>query len=105
MSELAARKKQLTDRAAELTARLAGIEASLDEAPAQDWEDLAVERTDDEMLETLGLSGQHELRQIAAALARIEEGSYGLCATCGQPIAAGRLDLLPYTPFCALHAP
>lgn len=98
------RKAQLETRAAELTARLNGIEAELDAPAPQDWEDHATEREADEVLETMGRSGQQELRQIGAALERIAEGTYGTCAKCGDDIASERLDLLPYTPFCALCA-
>jgi RNA polymerase-binding transcription factor DksA len=52
------------------------------------------------VLEATGLSAQHELRQIAAALQRITTGDYGTCATCGADIGEDRLDVLPYTPFC-----
>jgi len=104
MTPLSRRKTQLTTRAADLNARLAGIESSLDELPAKDWEDLATERADDEVLESLGTAGQQELRQIAAALTRIEAGTYGTCTRCGDQIAEARLDLLPYTPFCAACA-
>ena len=97
----AQRKAQLEARAAELTARLSGIEAELDAPAPQDWEDHASEREADEVLETMGLSGQQELRQIAAALDRIAKGTYGICTKCGDDIAAERLDLLPDTPFCA----
>jgi len=95
------RKAQLEARAAELTARLSGIEAELDAPAPQDWEDLASEREADEVLETMGLAGQQELRQIAAALDRIAKGTYGVCVRCGDDIAPERLDLLPDTPFCA----
>jgi len=95
------RKAQLTARAAELTARLSRIEAELDVPAPKDWEDQASEREADEVLETIGLSGQQELRQIGAALDRIADGSYGFCVKCGDEIAPERLDLLPDTPFCA----
>lgn len=95
------RKAQLEARAAELTARLVKIDAELDAPAPQDWEDHASERETDEVLETMGRSGQQELRQIAAALDRIEKGTYGICVKCGDEIAAERLDLLPDTPFCA----
>ncbi len=97
----AERKAQLEARAAELTARLNGIEAELDTPAPQDWDDSATEREADEVLETMGLSGQQELRQIAAALDRIAKGTYGECTRCGDDIAAERLDLLPASPFCA----
>jgi DnaK suppressor protein len=35
------------------------------------------------------------LRHIAAALRRIEDGCYGLCADCDQPIASKRLEFDP----------
>lgn len=40
------------------------------------------------------------LKQIEAALARIERGTYGLCARCGEDIASARLEAAPATPFC-----
>ena len=52
------------------------------------------------MLEQLGVSGQSEIAQIRAALARMDAGEYGVCVRCGETIAEERLDLLPYTPFC-----
>lgn len=39
-------------------------------------------------------------RMVREALERIEQGTYGICQRCGQPIAAGRLEALPYTPYC-----
>ena len=39
-------------------------------------------------------------RVIEAALDRIENGSYGTCARCGDPIGEDRLDVVPATPLC-----
>lgn len=39
-------------------------------------------------------------RQIGAALARIEDGEFGYCEDCGEPIPAGRLDLDPAIARC-----
>ncbi len=42
--------------------------------------------------------GEHESRIVAdidQALLRIDEGSYGVCARCDQPIDERRLDALP----------
>lgn len=44
------------------------------------------------------------LDQIEAALARLGEGSYGTCTVCREPIAEGRLEARPWTPFCIRHA-
>lgn len=44
------------------------------------------------------------LDQVEAALARIAAGTYGACAVCGEPIAEGRLEARPWTPYCIGHA-
>ncbi len=38
--------------------------------------------------------------EIDAALARLDAGSYGRCAECGNDIAAARLEALPWTAYC-----
>lgn len=95
-----ARKAALQKRLGELGARLEAIEEELDSHQNRDWEDLATEREGDEVLEATGNAGLNEITQIRAALRRIDDGSYGLCARCGDPIAEARLDLLPWTPHC-----
>lgn len=40
------------------------------------------------------------VEQITAALNRIDDGSYGRCIRCGNPIAAARLEALPYAAAC-----
>ena len=40
------------------------------------------------------------LAEVEAALSRVQDGSYGVCRTCGKPIPVERLEILPYTPFC-----
>lgn len=97
---LSDRKTQLLERLAFLTRRLEQIESELSETPSKDWEELAIEREDDEVLEGIGLSGNQEIRMIEAALKRIEAGEYGECVKCGAEISQERLDVLPYTPFC-----
>ena len=41
-----------------------------------------------------------ELARIAGALERLEQGEYGYCVNCGEPIAPKRLELDPATPLC-----
>jgi len=98
--DLSTRKQALEARRAELTGHLSAVEHALDAPMPKDWEDRSSERQGDEVLETLGLAEQDELRRIDAALARLREGSYGTCAGCGSLISDARLDLLPATPFC-----
>lgn len=91
---------RLRARRAELVGRLAVIETDLDAPVPADWDDLAIEREDDEVLEGIGTAGLAELRAIDAALARVAAGTFGTCVNCGDPIAAERLDAVPHAPRC-----
>ena len=49
---------------------------------------------------TLEENEERVLASIDTALKRIEEGSFGTCRTCAEPIAIERLEALPYTTQC-----
>lgn len=100
MTSIDQRKVQLLKRLSELDARLHDIEAELDTHQSKDWEELATEREDDEVLEGLGIAGKEEIIRIRAALKRMREGEYGYCVKCGEEVSQARLDVLPDTPFC-----
>jgi DnaK suppressor protein len=38
--------------------------------------------------------------QLQTALARIDQGHFGLCVLCKEPIAEARLELMPESPLC-----
>jgi len=40
------------------------------------------------------------LKQVESALARFEDGTYGLCRDCGRPVDPARLEALPYAQLC-----
>ncbi len=90
----------LKARKAELKNRLSRIEQDFTTPRNPDDDDRAVERNNDEVLEELGEAGEKELVAIDAALARIDAGTFGICAKCGQPIAERRLGAVPHTPLC-----
>ena len=72
----------------------------LDQPADQDVEERATEREGDEVLESLGSSGLAEIRKIVAALKRVEDGSFGICVACGEPISEERLDVVPHAARC-----
>jgi len=40
------------------------------------------------------------LRNVRAALARIEDGSFGICMHCEEDISPKRLNAVPWAPYC-----
>lgn len=105
MIPVAQRKAGLERRLADLNARLREIDTELEGHASPDWEEMAIERETDEVLEDLGLSAQQEIRMIEAALKRIAADDYGFCVTCGSAVSEERLNLVPATPFCRNCAP
>ena len=92
---------QLEAELHEAKTKLAQLEEQLDDKPdfgpgagstgAVTWE--------------MGLARKEQLtariEELEAALARIKDGTYGLCENCGAPIDPERLEILPTTTLCA----
>jgi RNA polymerase-binding transcription factor len=105
--DLEAIRRELRERRRVLTGRVGRIEVDVrhQEAPLeQDAEERVVQLENDPVLEALDETGRRELEEIDAALRRLDEGSYGRCTRCGQPIAPARLRALPAAATCAAHA-
>jgi DnaK suppressor protein len=47
---------------------------------------------------------QLTLADVDRALAKLDDGSYGICDACGRPIAEGRLEALPWATLCVEDA-
>ena len=62
--------------------------------------DMATVTFDRELDYTLEENEGRLLQAIDAALTRMDDGSYGACVSCGQPIGAERLEALPWTRQC-----
>lgn len=57
--------------------------------------------TDDpEIFQSLSAGARAALRDVEAALQRLDEGRYGLCVDCGTAIPVERLEILPQTARC-----
>jgi RNA polymerase-binding protein DksA len=87
----------------ELMARVQGITSEVrhgDKPLEQDFEEQAVETQNDQVLDALDDEARLELKQIDAALARMDDGSYGDCTACGNAIPLARLQALPFADKC-----
>ena len=62
--------------------------------------DTASETYERELDEGLEEDAQDQLRDVEAALQRIEDGTYGTCSVCGKPIPVERLEAVPWTTLC-----
>lgn len=81
--------------------RTAGGEASgnLSNAPIH-LADLGTDNFEQEVSLSLLENEDRILEQIAAAVRRIDAGTFGRCIECDKPINDQRLQALPYTPYC-----
>jgi RNA polymerase-binding transcription factor len=80
--------------------RLEDETRSVDSNYPQDMADLCVTSLSKESLFQQSGERRLMLRMIEAALARIQHGTFGVCAACGDGINRRRLDALPWTRFC-----
>ena len=53
---------------------------------------------------TVAVVLQAKLILVEHALGRLDDGEYGMCEVCSQPIGAARLEALPATDRCITHA-
>ncbi len=100
MKDLARYKELLEQRLKELSDKVEDIEHELEEPGDDDFEEMAVERAQDEVLEGIGDAANEDIRQIQLALKRITEGTYGECGKCGEKIPEKRLEVLPQASLC-----
>ncbi|MFQ5411482.1 MAG: TraR/DksA family transcriptional regulator, partial [Phycisphaerae bacterium] len=65
-----------------------------------DVSDRASEGFEDELAMGLMRIEAGQIDEIEAAIRRIDDGVYGLCADCGKPIPRKRLEVLPFAQRC-----
>jgi RNA polymerase-binding transcription factor DksA len=89
-----------------LAAQITSLTVGHDESPAYDDNFADSGQVAAEQGENKALLNQLEeqLDEVAHALAKIDQGTYGLCEVCRQPIAEPRLEAMPATRFCIQHA-
>ena len=111
--ELGAAAERLRGERDEVCARLASMTTDLEslfaasaDSNADDEHDpegqtIAYERS---QLAALIQGARDHLAGIEAAMLQLEQGSYGICEVCHQPIPAARLDARPTARTCIQHA-
>ncbi len=91
---------KLTQRFRELTRSLKQHDRETSSLLPRDSEEAAMMIGDMDLTEAEEKHESEELRQIREALERIQAGTYGACAGCGEPISHERLLTLPYAAHC-----
>jgi DnaK suppressor protein len=106
--DIARMKQRLEAKRVELVRNMAGLteahpepEGSIDlnEGP-RDLEDRSIDVQETQQEKEILDNEQDLLNQVNAALQRIEQGTYGICENCGQPINEKRLEALPWASLC-----
>lgn len=96
-ARLEAKRDELKANIAQLTeahpSAVDPIEASQE---PQDFEDVAVDFLETQQEQSLLVNESALLAEVQRALKRIEDGTYGKCVNCGQPIPEKRLEAIPW---------
>ena len=96
-------KKRLEDRQSELRRMVSSRQQdgrNQGEDVAQDIADKAASSYNKEFLFTQSTNERQMLGMVDSALARIREGTFGECISCGNEINPKRLDAVPWTRYC-----
>ena len=92
LAELDSATETLKDEGAGETSELSHI--------TQHPGDVGTEVADNDREIAILEAGAGQREQVVAALQRIEDGSYGVCVDCGQPIPDERLEARPTAAYC-----
>ncbi len=74
--------------------------AALGDTGVPDPGDMSLNDYLGDFLHLLSDSKREEIVRIDEALRRLDDGNYGICQQCGEPIPIERLEIQPYTPYC-----
>ena len=69
----------------------------------EDFEDVAVDFDEMQKEQSLLVNEQALLTEVQDALKRIENGTYGKCVICGNPIPEKRLEAIPWAAYDVQH--
>ncbi|HEY9897962.1 MAG TPA: TraR/DksA C4-type zinc finger protein [Pantanalinema sp.] len=102
--KLEAERERLRRQFTWVSEEATGLERSVQDAmPDSGDEEIADSATNtytQELDAALARRALDRLSAVEAALQRIQVGQYGACVHCGKQIAEGRLETLPWAPYC-----
>src|SRR5580658_9838153 len=98
-TDLATFRDFLTAKRADLAKNAQGLESITIERSADEVEEAQYEITREIAIARLS-SASSVRRSVAAALLRIQDGTFGTCVHCDSEIGSRRLEAVPWTPLC-----
>ena len=93
-------KKRLLEELSQMDDDARPTEVRREGSPFGKREEEATESLELEKRLALEKQVRGHLAEVEHALKKIEDGTYGLCDSCGEPIAANRLEALPQASLC-----
>ncbi len=99
-SRLQSEQKRLLGELEQLEANIRPVEVRREGSPFGKREEEATESFELEKRLALEKQVRDHLADVEHALHKFEEGTYGLCDSCGQPIDPARLEVLPQASLC-----
>lgn len=92
--------EELQRELGELRHQIAALEKALSEKPDYGMGEGDPSITRWELDQAMLIELRRRAESLEQQLSRISEGTYGICARCGQPIDPARLAVLPDTNLC-----
>jgi RNA polymerase-binding transcription factor len=106
-------RKRLEEKQAELQQHIATLTGSPTQSEdtiqvsdgVEEPEEESVDLQETDMEQAILDNERTLLAEVQQALARIENGTYGICSNCGQPIPEKRLEAIPWATLCVTCEP
>jgi RNA polymerase-binding protein DksA len=96
------RRDEAEEHLARLNASMTEVQTARSDGAADDEHDPEGPTMSDEWSRLSGLvsTAQNDLAVVDRAVTRLENGTYGRCVRCGEPIAMDRLEARPAAELC-----
>ena len=99
-ARLESERKRLDEELEQLKSSVRPADERREGSPFGKREEEATESFELERRLTLEKRLRDQLADVEHALQKFEDGTYGLCDSCGKPIAPARLEALPQASLC-----